>query len=299
MIVNLKGRLGNQMFQYAAAKSLALNNETELLIDTSFLEDRSEKDNFTFRDFELNVFKINDDVINRIQLEIFLKKVKKFDKLKLNSINQRFFKNKFSFHKIINENSFTQNIDVFNLISNNTLLEGYWQSENYFISYQNIIRELFNFNDCIVNKNLQLEVFQNNSVSVHIRRGDYANNKVINSVHGLCTIQYYIQAFEIISSKVKNPTFYIFSDDMEWTKKSLNFLNHKYKLTYIDQNLINPSGDMKLMSNCKHNIIANSSFSWWGAWLNGKSDKIVISPSEWTKNNSSNPQLIPKTWFRI
>jgi hypothetical protein len=102
-----------------------------------------------------------------------------------------------------------------------------------------------------------------------------------------------------MSSKIANPIFYIFSDDMNWTKNTLHFLNEKYNIVYIDQNNMNPSEDMNLMSNCKHNIIANSSFSWWGAWLNNKPEKIIISPSVWTKNNSSNPHLIPQTWIKI
>lgn len=293
------GGLGNQMFQYAAAKSIALNNRTELLIDTSFLEDKSEKENFTYRDFELDVFQLKDIVIDKFQLQLFLNKVNVFDNLRLNRLNQIFFNNKIPIHKIIRENSLIQNRDIFNLISNNSLLEGYWQSESYFISHQNIIRDLFRFSKSIVNTNLIAEITNNNSVSVHIRRGDYANNDVINSVHGLCTIEYYIEAFQMMSSKIANPIFYIFSDDMNWTKNTLHFLNQKYNIVYIDQNNMNPSDDMNLMSNCKHNIIANSSFSWWGAWLNKNSEKIVISPLVWTKNNSSNPNLIPHSWIKI
>ncbi len=293
------GGLGNQMFQYAAGKSLATKLGVALKIDTSFLEDRSFKKDFTFRNFELSCFNIKDDFISNRQLERFYIASNFFDKLKLNRLNQIFFNNKIPFHKIIRENSLTQKINIFNLISNNSLLEGYWQSEIYFTKHQNIIRELLKFKKSNENSDLQIEITKSNSVSVHIRRGDYANNKVINNVHGLCTIEYYIQAIEIISSKVNNPNFYIFSDDMEWSKKHFNFLNQKFKITYIVQNFKNPSEDMRLMSNCKHNIIANSSFSWWGAWLNDNPDKIVISPSEWTKNNSSNPLLIPNTWLKI
>lgn len=293
------GGLGNQMFQYAAAKSIALKNETDLFIDTSFLEDKSERDNFTYRNYELNLFQLNDLIVDKNQLQIFLKKVKIFDNLKLNRLNQCFFKNKIPFHKIIREDNLTQNSDVFNLISNNTLLEGYWQSEIYFYEHKKIIRELFKFRNSIEDTDLYHEIIKNNSVSVHVRRGDYANNEVINSVHGLCTLEYYIQAFQIISSKIPNPVFYIFSDDMDWTKNSLNILNKNYNIIYIDKHKSNPSEDMRFMSYCNHNIIANSSFSWWGAWLNNNSKKIVISPSVWTKNNSSNPFLIPKSWIKI
>jgi len=299
IIVKLMGGLGNQMFQYAAAKSIALKNETNLFLDTSFLEDNYKKDNFTHRDYELSVYQIKDSIIDKIKLQLFLNKVKIFENFKFNRFNQIIFNYKIPVHKIIRENSLTQKIDIFSSISNNTLLEGYWQSEEYFKSHRDIIKDLFKFNNSIINNNLQTDIINNNSISVHIRRGDYANNEVINSVHGLCTIEYYTQAFELISSKIINPFFYIFSDDMNWTKKSLNFMNEKYNITYIDQNIINPSEDMNLMSICKHNIIANSSFSWWGAWLNENSEKIVISPSVWTKNNSSNPNLIPDSWLKI
>ena len=207
IIVKLMGGLGNQMFQYAAGKSLATRLGVALKIDTSFLEDRSYKKDFTFRNFELSCFNIKDDFISKGQLERFYSACKIFDKLKLNRLNQIFFKNKMSFHKIIRENIDTQKIDTFNSISNNTLLEGYWQSEIYFFKYQNIIREFFKFKNSNENSDLQIEITKNNSVSVHIRRGDYANNEVINSVHGLCTIEYYIQAFQIMSSKIANPIF--------------------------------------------------------------------------------------------
>ncbi len=298
IIVKLMGGLGNQMFQYAAAKSVALRNESELLIDTSFLEDKSEKEDFTYRNFELNVFQLKDTVIDDIQLQLFFKKVKIFDLLKLNRLNQDFFKYKISFHKIIRENRFSQKIEIFDLISDNSLLEGYWQSEMYFKSYKHVIREEFRFNHTFKNSNLELDIEQSNSVSVHIRRGDYANNTVINNVHGLCSIDYYIRAFEIISSRIINPKFYIFSDDLEWTKKSLYFLGEKFNITFVEQNLTHPSKDLMLMSKCKHNVIANSSFSWWGAWLNENPNKLVIAPLVWTNNNSENPYLVPDNWIR-
>lgn len=135
------------------------------------------------------------------------------------------------------------------------------------------------------------------SVSIHFRRGDYVTNKS----YLVLDLKYYYNAVELIRSKLKNPNFYIFSDDIDWVKR--NFKNKlKSKITFQDCNLSNIE-DLMLMSNCKHNIIANSTFSWWGAWLNKNLDKIVIAPSKFFKDDIYNTNLkstyYPQNWIII
>ncbi len=151
------------------------------------------------------------------------------------------------------------------------------------------------------NKNLEIEnlIKSVNSVSLHIRRTDFKNTKS-NTTHGICSLEYYGEAVKFISNKLVDPHFFVFSDDINWAKENLNL---PYKLTFISGNSGDKSYiDMQLMSVCKHNIIANSSFSWWGAWLNSNMNKIVIAPRMWFFNKELNIQtndLIPDEWIRM
>ena len=185
---------------------------------------------------------------------------------------------------------------------NNKYFVGYWQSENYFNSIEKIIREHFKFKPTLSEKNLRLKkrIENSNSVSLHIRRGDYVNNASAYKTHGLCSIEYYNRAIDEIKRQVKDPIFFIFSDDPEWVK-STDFGIINFEI--IDWNIGNLSYiDMQMMNCCKHNIIANSSFSWWGAWLNSNSKKIVISPKKWFANDVLNEQaknIVPNSWIKI
>ena len=131
------------------------------------------------------------------------------------------------------------------------------------------------------------------SVGIHVRRGDYLN---IPLYSGICDLPYYTRAIEYIKSKSKNPKFYIFSNDMEWCKINLPVEN----AVFVEANTgINSIFDMILLSSCKYNIIANSSFSWWGAWLN-KNKKAVIAPTKWYNNKKRDAAVeLSADWIRI
>jgi hypothetical protein len=137
-------------------------------------------------------------------------------------------------------------------------------------------------------------------VSVHIRRGDYVTNSHTNAVHGTCSLEYYENAINYISEKVKAPHFFVFSDDYKWALE--NFKNRSYPVTCISNNADKNYEDLTLMYNCKHHIIANSSFSWWGAWLNPNEDKIVIGPKQWFKSkkqSTDTKDVMPKEWVKM
>lgn len=174
---------------------------------------------------------------------------------------------------------------------------GYWQNQSYFIDIEQEIRTAFKFKNELseTNENYLQHICRSNSISLHIRRGDYVGHE---SLGGLCSLNYYKEAIDIIEAKIENPSFFIFSDDMEWCKSNLPL---PQKTVFVEGNK-GPSSyvDMQLMSNCKHNIIANSSFSWWGAWLNENPNKIVIAPSKWINDDNYNDSdIIPKTWIKI
>jgi hypothetical protein len=180
-------------------------------------------------------------------------------------------------------------------IPKHSLLNGYWQSELYFKDYTQEIRKIFNFSKQLDKKNSLVanEINQNNSISIHVRRGDYLLKA--NHNHNVDLKEYYLTAIEKTSILFDNPKYFIFTDDPLWVAKNFTL---NYSFTVVDINRGKDSFyDMHLMSLCKCNIIANSSFSWWGAWLNNKKDKIIYAPKNWFKNKSIyTDDLIPNSW---
>jgi len=135
------------------------------------------------------------------------------------------------------------------------------------------------------------------SVSVHIRRGDYISNPITNQYHGSLDIGYYQNALKIMLKKINNPHFFVFSDDYEWAERNIK---SDSPITYIKHNSAKNYEDLRLMSMCKHHIIANSSFSWWGAWLASNKNKMVIGPQKWFLGKKYNDaDRMPENWIRI
>lgn len=180
-------------------------------------------------------------------------------------------------------------------------LQGYWQSEKYFANVSEIIRNDFNFVcslSAINSSFVEKIVSEGTAVSIHVRRGDYVFNLRANAMHGLCPLSYYQSAVRYIAERVDEPIFYIFSDDINWARANLQI---QYPCHYIDHNHGAESyNDMRLMSLCSHHIIANSSFSWWGAWLNPFHEKIVVAPARWFSSDEFFlDDLYPKGWVKL
>lgn len=292
IIVKLIGGLGNQMFQYSCGRFLANKHNTELKLDISGFDEQT---NGTPRKYELGLFNIKAGFATENYIE-FCKKTRKN---KLPRVLRKILKQP----KII-QGEYTQcfyhyNEDVAKL-PDNVYLDGYWQSEKYFKPIENVIKQEFSLNHDISeeNKKFLALIKSCNAVSLHIRRGDYVKDNNINNVHGTCSLDYYYNAINYIARKTQNPHFFLFSDDIEWVKNNIQI---NYPVTIIDCN--NDSCgyfDMMLMKDCKHNIIANSSFSWWGAWLNSNDNKIVIAPQKWFNNfDADTKDLIPNLWVRL
>ena len=286
------GGLGNQMFQYAAGKRVALLRKTALKADVSFLNDTSFS--HTKRKLELDIFSSGISIATEAELNKFAaiqnSKFKKGVRLIFPFI--------FPYHSI-GEPFHQYNPDILNA-PKNSLLIGYWQTEKYFLPIQGMIRKDFIFKKPLenLNKTLAEEMASCSSVSMHIRRGDYVHNRETSQVHGICRPEYYTAALEFIKTKIDNVHVYIFSDDMAWVKTNMHF---DVPVTYIDNNKGDNSYiDMQLMSLCRHNIIANSSFSWWGAWLNNNPGKVVIAPAKWFSDSSINVNdVIPEGWQKL
>ncbi len=270
IIVNIIGGLGNQMFQYAMGRSLAIKSKQKLKLDLAAFE------NYPLRNFELDVFNIDPEIASKEEI----------NQLKENKLN-------------FTEKYFHFDSEILGL-DQSTFLVGYWQSEKYFINYKDIILKEFILKNELSHQSSQFQkaIESTISVSLHIRRGDYITNPTTNSFHGACSLEYYKNAVSLIVNRVDKPQFFIFSDDLDWAKENLNFIE---KITFIKLNENIPDHEeMYLMSQCKHNIIANSSFSWWGAWLNQNVDKIVIAPEKWFLDETMNTKdLIPDTWIHL
>lgn len=284
--VNVYGGLGNQMFQYAFGKCLATVKDDDLYLDNSPFR------NYELRNFELDKFNVNYKEITFDKLSVCNLDTK-YKMFLIRNINK--FTNLFSsiyFEKV----PFIYDESVFN--SKSTLFVGYWQSYKYFNRIREVLLREFSLKNVVNEKNQAIldRIRSTNSVSLHVRRGDYVStNPLKESI--VCSLEYYDVAISLIKKKIDNPTFFIFSDEIDWVKSNLNIehLNHEY----VDLNSENPEYDLELMKNCKNNIIANSSFSWWGAWLNNNQDKVVIVPKIWMHGKHISIELVVDGWIAI
>lgn len=284
-IVKILGGLGNQMFQYAFYLALK-NKHKSVKVDLSGYQDYE-----LHNGFELTrVFNLYPEKASLFQIKLYTPHYRSWFFRKLRRVGN--LKN--AYHE--EEEYFA--FDSKALDNPKAMLYwGYWQNQDYFMEIEQEIRRSFKFKTSLNETNeayLKL-ITANNSVSIHIRRGDYLKDELLG---GLCSINYYRKAIELITTLQDAPVFFIFSDDLQWCKDNLEF-ETKTQIFYISGNDGNNSYiDMQLMSYCQHNIIANSSFSWWAAWLNENPNKIIIGPEKWTNDNNSN-HIIPEQWIRL
>lgn len=283
----LMGGLGNQMFQYAAGRALALRRGTELKIDLSWLEGQQEV--ATPRQYELDCFSLSpvfagpDDRPGSASLLGRLLGRQPGSGLMREPASH-------AFDPAVLE------------APDNSYLDGYWQSEKYFHDQSEVIRQDFTFAQEPTGKNKQLleEISSVAALSLHVRRGDYAADPQTKEFHGLIPLDYYDQSVKLIvkRAKLKTPRLFVFSDDPGWCQEHLK-LDHP--TTYVSHNTgLKGFEDMRLMSACSHHIIANSSFSWWGAWLGEKPAQIVVAPEKWFNDPSMDTtDRIPERWDRL
>ena len=288
IIVRLDGGLGNQLFQYAAGRSISKRLGVDLLLDdTLFAYKRA---GVTPRLFELGAYDIHAKLLNAEQKNAVSNRIHRLYKYLYR------FGIKKSPYAVYAENKFSYNADICN-VKDDTIILGFWQSEKYF---KNIRKELLEeikprkdlCRDIVDYKH---EINSVNSVSLHVRRGDYITNANAASYHHVCDLGYYKKAIEFITKQVIDPIFFIFSDDPDWVR-------NEFKLTcssvVVSRKENTPAyEDLQLMSYCKHHVIANSSFSWWGAWLDSNPDKIVIAPNKWFRADKDINDLLPKEWI--
>lgn len=280
IIVNIYGGLGNQLFQYAAGRYLAEKHNTILKLDIeNFKTDKR-------RGYSLQYFNIKEVFCTSVDKAV----IKGMERIKKLLNNKRpgaiYTEQNLNFDKHVTE------------LGNNMYLDGYWGNEKYFKPIENIIRNEFTVRQPPAGMNeIYLQKIRSaNSIAIHVRRGDYVSSKETNTFHGVCSVAYYQAAIAQLSARLSDPVFFIFSDDISWVKE--NLVINDFPVDYVEHNSNLAYEDLRLMYSCRHNIIANSSFSWWGAWLNNNPGKIVIAPEKWNNIPGDKTEL-PDQWIRL
>jgi len=286
IIVDIYGGLGNQMFQYAAGFSLAKRLNSELILDLSAFENIPI--NQTPRNFELDIFNIT--------AQYQRGRLPRKKNSKLRKVFSTLFNCQDNFY---NEPHFHYD-SKFPFLRDKVWLHGYWQSFRYFESNRLLLQKQFSFLKSPSDKNLKLiqDISFSNSLSIHIRRGDYITNPNSLAHHPVCSIEYYERALKYVLENQDSIKCFVFSDDIPWVKNNLKLPPTSTYITHNTGALAHE--DLRLMMSCKHHVIANSSFSWWAAWLSNAECKLVVAPVIWFKDSSIiTSDLIPSNWIRL
>lgn len=291
VIAQLVGGLGNQLFQYATARAIAYRNRVPLRLDTSPFQ------HYPDREYKLHHFNITASTISPETVDCLTRQNSKSRLRRLFYLARRQLP--LCVHATIEEQQYHFDRSVLE-IPGNIYLIGYWQSEKYFKDIEAVLREELVVTDTPNAENVAMSRLINHvqAVSLHIRRGDYVSNPATYQHHGVCSPEYYHAAVEKVAQTVREPHFFVFSDDIEWAQHNLRL---EYPVTYVTHNGIEKDyEDLRLMSQCSHHIIANSSFSWWGAWLCTDPEQIVVTPQRWFRNPDRDAQdIVPEAWHRI
>lgn len=288
-IIYIFDGLGNQMFQYAFYKKMK-----KIYKNVYGNLDTFKRDMKIHNGYELDrVFGVEIEE-KKVIFDSFFSMVRLKKRTIFHRIIQKFLR---ELNLLVYLEKWNENIEQKINKKRIVFYTGWWQSERFFKDISDELRKDFSFPEFRDKKNLEIseKIKNSNSISIHIRRGDYLSDKGLG---GLASLEYYQRAIKYIKSKVENPYFFIFSNDIEWCKENLNLENS----FYINWNKGEESyRDMQLMSLCKHNIIPNSTFSWWGAWLNNNPEKIVIAPEKWFNDctNLDYSNIVPETWIKI
>lgn len=290
IITKLISGLGNQLMQYALARQLSILKEAPLKLDLTFFNSQH------LRSYKLHHYNIDAEIATTEDINPFRKEIESYKQLHQQTSflakvyrniepiiypkhKKRYFKERTWW--ILEPEVFKTPADVY--------VEGYWQHYKYFENIQPQIFEELTLKEAPDSQTAQwLSTIKNNSstVAVHIRRGDYVTDSGANYLMGVLPVKYYQQAIAYIKQKLSNPTFFFFSDDLDWVKTNIQTDAPAY---YVDGNA--DYIDLDLMKSCNHNIIANSTFSWWGAFLNRNPDKIVIAPNQWSPREDVNKNI--------
>ena len=297
--VKIHGGLGNQMFQYAMARALSLRKGDRFLIDPSSLYDPTPWKHYTFRNYALNKVFAIDPIFNApaifesaVRIPYFAKAFNKYYPRILGVLG---------YWKYIQESYAYKFEPSIMTLKGNVYLNGYWQTEKYFKDFEAIIRKDFSFRHPLGGAELSIanEIRETNSVCLNVRRQEIVRDPVISAIHNVITPTYYKEAVALMKKKIgDDAVFYIISDEIDWCRKNMR-IDGRHIFVSSEYYGVEFRDALNLMSNCKHFIIPNSSFAWWGAWLSQNTDKIVIAPKKWINNSLGIGDLLPDSWIAI
>lgn len=300
IIARIRGGLGNQLFQYAAARALAWKKGEQLKLDLYTYDTKGQS-----RSFGLDRFNIDAEIASRKEIHQFTG-----SNFLTRLINKQ--ENYLRCPGVLAQPHYHFYEDFFQ-VPTPVYLSGYWQSEKYFREFESQVRSQFTLKDSLSTSSSRWKemIQKGSSVAVHLRRGDYSSRSNYSSFFGTLPIEYYERAINAIRNKINDPKFFIFSDDINWCKQNFTFLRTDAEFVLHDE-AVHATEDLILMSLCAHQIIANSTFSWWSAWLNYSKSKVVFAPSKWfqtTYNTNVLPtyaarfyntkDLLPENWIRL
>jgi len=285
VITHLCGGLGNQLFQFAAGRALAARLGRQLYVDAS------DYARFPLRQFELGSFQAPARHAPR-RYRWFLRAGR--------TPLAGFLPAGLRVCRVVEQtHAFQPWPEIPPALP--AFLSGFWQSERYFAEIAAVVREDFTVTAPATGRNAALlaEIANCEAVAVHVRRGDYVSNPTAAAYHGLCGLDYYRAALARIEAAVPTPRYFVFSDDITWAREQLRF---RHPAVFVDHNAAAPPcEDLRLMAACRHFVIANSSFSWWAAWLSRQpeSEKLVIAPRRWFLVPDVNLDRTPPAWVRL
>ena len=292
IITRIYQGLGNQLFQYAFGRALALKNKTNLKIDSSFYENSEvTQHGYTYkRDFEISRYNVQLTEATKDEIAVYK------DKKKPTLLQRIWWRLKPELRpRVVRENLSTLDATMTGL-NGNFYLDGYFTSEEFFKDYASIIRKEFTLKNEMSHANVQWteKMKQCNSVCISLRLTDFLHNPL----HNVCSLEYYHNGLkEVERLSGKEITVFIWSDDNDWTKENFK---PQYKCHYMTHNYPDFHEDLRLMTHCKHHVIPNSTFSWWGAWLAEHENQIVIAPKRWLNSEEIEyGHVIPERWHKI
>lgn len=302
IIVKIKGGLGNQLFQYAIGYALSKSRGADLYLDLAWFD---ENNSDTPRKFLLHKFNISFKVARRGDIlkfkfhRLFYKIIKlvfniSFLDVIIPRVDTQFVPLKCK--KYFSEKGSGFDPDIL-LLEDDFYLEGTWMNENYFSPFASDLIKIYGIRPILNDyyKQIEIRIKTCNSVCVHIRRGDYADNPMTLNYHGLTTLEYYMNTINYMLIEIDNPQFYFFSDDILWVKNNFDHIPNSFFVSMEFNN--SDIQEFYLMTNCKNQIIANSTFSWWAAWLNCNPEKLICAPKKWSSVIIDSESVLPANWI--
>ncbi len=291
IIIRLKGGRGNQMFQYAFGKAMATKLDTQLKIDCTLLLDRARGPDRIYRDYDLSIFNIDEQFTIRPDM---LRSIYRIRSSKIGKGLRTWVARGKHYEK---EKHFHTDRELLSNPIDHTVYEGWWQSGLYFESIREILKKEFTYKQPLLpaSKEIYHNITNSNAICLNVRRTDFLTNPVLNATN----LDYFMRSAAKMAALVKDPNFFVFSDDIPWCEENIRF-PHPVTIVRHDVKGEKFGNYLRLMQACKHFIIPNSSFAWWAVWLNEHANKQVIAPKNWfNEGDYDTSDLVPTGWIRL